>query len=81
MGTSGTFGGSKSGLVPSWVDEPASPPAVSPDNAEPDAADGDGTNGPDDNGEARPRGRHRPSYTRPSLPSRRARVSEAHAAT
>ena len=31
MGTSGTFGGSKSGLVPSWIDEPASSPVVSPD--------------------------------------------------
>ncbi|WP_370453205.1 Qat anti-phage system associated protein QatB [Salinisphaera sp. LB1] len=47
MGTSGTFGGSKNGLVPSWVDEPASPPAVAPDSAEPDSADGDGIGGPD----------------------------------
>lgn len=52
MGTSGTFGGSKNGLVPSWVDEPASPPAAAPDNAEPDSTDGDGTGGPDQNGEA-----------------------------
>ncbi|WP_370453204.1 Qat anti-phage system associated protein QatB [Salinisphaera sp. LB1] len=51
MGTSGTFGGSKNGLVPSWVDEPASPPAVAPDSAEPDSADGDGIGGPDQNGE------------------------------
>lgn len=39
MGTSGTFGGSKSGLVPSWIDEPASSPVVSPD--------GDGAGTPD----------------------------------
>lgn len=52
MGTSGTFGGSKSGLVPSWVDEPASPPATAPDNAEPDSTDGDQTGGPGQNGEA-----------------------------
>jgi len=52
MGTSGTFGGSKNGLVPSWVDEPASPPAAAPDSAEPDSADGDGTGAPDQNGEA-----------------------------
>ena len=52
MGTSGTFGGSKNGLVPSWVDEPASPPAAAPDNAEPDSTDGDGNGGPDQNGEA-----------------------------
>lgn len=31
MGTSGTFGGSKSGLVPSWVDEPASAPVIAPE--------------------------------------------------
>lgn len=37
MGTSGPFGGSKSGLVPSWVDEPASTPVVPPDGV------GDGT--------------------------------------
>src|SRR3546814_5796363 len=52
MGPSGTFGGSKNGLVPSWVDEPASPPAAAPDNAEPDSTDGDGNGGPDQNGEA-----------------------------
>ena len=52
MGTSGTFGGSKNGLVPSWVDEPASPPAAAPDNAESDSTDGDGKGGPDQNGEA-----------------------------
>ena len=46
MGTSGTFGGSKSGLVPSWVDEPASSPVARPDGARDGAqdsgADGDG---------------------------------------
>jgi len=52
MGTSGTFGGSKNGLVPSWVDEPASPPAAAPDSAEPDSTDGDGNGGPDQNREA-----------------------------
>lgn len=31
MGTSGTFGGSKTGLVPSWVDESASSPVAPPD--------------------------------------------------
>lgn len=40
MGTSGTFGGSKSGLVPSWVDDPPSTPAAAPGNTTP--ADGDG---------------------------------------
>ena len=38
MGTSGTFGGSKSGLLPSWVDEPASSPIAPPDGG----TDGDG---------------------------------------
>ena len=40
MGTSGTFGGSKSGLVPSWVDEPASSPVARPDGARDGAQDG-----------------------------------------
>lgn len=40
MGTSGTFGGPKSGLVPSWVDEPASNPAASPDGPGSGAQDG-----------------------------------------
>ncbi len=44
MGTSGTFKGSKNGLVPSWVDEPASPPAAIPSNAGSDSTDGAGTN-------------------------------------
>ena len=39
MGTSGTFGGSKSGLVPSWVDEPASTPAKAPAGDPPTAKD------------------------------------------
>lgn len=46
MGTSGTFGGSKNGLVPSWVDEPASAPAAAPDD-DPSDADGVQGNGPD----------------------------------
>ena len=50
MGTSGAFGGSKSGLVPSWVDEPASNPAASPDGAADDAQDG----GPGGDGSAAP---------------------------
>lgn len=54
MGTSGTFSGSKTGLVPSWVDEPASPPAAGPDSAEPTSATGDGIDGSDKNGEAPP---------------------------
>ena len=44
MGTSGSFGGSKSGLVPSWVDEPAPGPAAAPDGA--------GDSGPDGRGDA-----------------------------
>lgn len=51
MGTSGTFGGSKNGLVPSWVDEPASPPASTPDTAEPDSADASGADASDQQGE------------------------------
>lgn len=42
MGTSGTFGGSKNGLVPSWVDDPPSTPAGAPENATPAGGDGDG---------------------------------------
>lgn len=64
MGTSGTFGGSKNGLVPSWVDEPASPPAAAPDNAEPDSTDGDQTGGPDQNGKT-PAG---PAQAYPPIP-------------
>ena len=52
MGMSGTFDGPPSGLVPSWADEPASPPAVAPDSVEPDVADGGGTDGLDQDGEA-----------------------------
>lgn len=40
MGTSGTFGGSKSGLVPSWVDDPPSTPAAAPQGAPPPGGDG-----------------------------------------
>lgn len=67
MGTSGTFGGSKNGLVPSWVDEPASQPAAGPDNAEPASANGDGTDGQDQNGEAPPGATPAQSY--PPLPA------------
>lgn len=54
MGTSGTFGGSKNGLVPSWVDEPASPPAAAPEGAEPVSSDDNGIDRPEKNGEAPP---------------------------
>ncbi len=40
MGTSGTFGGSKTGLVPSWVDEPPSNPTAAPSDGGPAPADG-----------------------------------------
>lgn len=50
MGTSGPFEGSKSGLVPSWVDEPASSPVSSPD----DAGDGLPDGGTDDDGGTMP---------------------------
>ena len=50
MGTSGTFGGSKSGLVPSWVDEPASSPVAPPNGAGDGAQDG----GADGEGDAAP---------------------------
>lgn len=52
MGTSGTFAGSKNGLVPSWVDEPASMPAAAPDAPAPDPAGDDGTDAAVQNGEA-----------------------------
>ncbi|WP_338073305.1 Qat anti-phage system associated protein QatB [Billgrantia ethanolica] len=39
MGTSGIFGGSKNGLVPSWVDEPASSPVATSDSTEPDSSE------------------------------------------
>ncbi len=42
MGTSGTFGGSKSGLVPSWVDDPPSTPVAVPGSAAPASGDGGG---------------------------------------
>ena len=47
MGTSGSFGGSKSGLVPSWIDEPTSIPAAAPD-VDGDGALGSGTDEEDD---------------------------------
>ena len=50
MGTSGTFGGSKSGLIPSWIDEPASSPVVAPDGEGTGAPDG----GPPGDGDAAP---------------------------
>ncbi len=50
MGTSGPFEGSKSGLVPSWVDEPASSPIAPPDGAGDIRPDG----GTDDDGGAAP---------------------------
>ena len=50
MGTSGTFEGSKSGLLPSWVDEPPSSPIAPPDGA----GDGPPDGGTDDDGGATP---------------------------
>ncbi len=50
MGTSGTFGGSTSSLVPSWVDEPASSPVAEPN----DVGDAAGNGGTDGDGEAPP---------------------------
>ena len=47
MGTSGTFGGSTSSLVPSWVDEPPSSPVAPPD----DDGDGDQNGGTDGDGD------------------------------
>lgn len=50
MGTSGSFGGSKSGLVPSWVDDPPAEPVAAPDNeAPPDGSNGDNQDGSADN--------------------------------
>lgn len=51
MGTSGSFGGSKTGLVPSWVDDPPAAPAAAPTGgaSEPEAASGDGVDGDDAN--------------------------------
>ena len=46
MGTSGTFGGPTSSLVPSWVDEPPSSPVALPDSSQ-DGAGNDGTDGVD----------------------------------
>ena len=51
MGTSGSFEGSKSGLVPSWVDEPASSPAAAPDG-EGDGSPGIGADGDEEGGAA-----------------------------
>lgn len=42
MGTSGTFGGSKSGLVPSWVDDPPSTPVAAPGDGPPVSGDAEG---------------------------------------
>lgn len=45
MGTSGSFGGSKNGLVPSWVDDPPAAPVASPENDEPSDGNGDSESG------------------------------------
>ena len=69
MGTSGTFGGSKSGLVPSWVDEPASSPAAAPDGN----GDGDQNGGVDGegNGDSTPAPGAPTSYPpMPAVPAR-----------
>jgi hypothetical protein len=49
MGTSGSFGGSKRGLVPTWVDEPSSAPAAATIDGGPPPGDGDGDGGADNN--------------------------------
>ena len=51
MGTSGSFGGSKSGLVPSWIDEPAASPAAAPDG-DGDGSPGNGMDGDEESGAA-----------------------------
>lgn len=53
MGTSGSFGGSKSGLVPSWVDEPAASPAAAPDG-DGDGLPGNGADGDEEGGASAP---------------------------
>lgn len=41
MGTSGSFGGSKTGLVPSWVDDPPAAPVEAPEGGESPDGSGD----------------------------------------
>ena len=65
MGTSGTFGGSKSGLVPSWVDEPASIPVALPDGTG-DSTQDSGTDG--DGGVAPTPGAPQPYPPMPAIP-------------
>lgn len=50
MGTSGTFGGSKSGLLPSWVDDPPSTPVAVPGSLAPAGGNGGGNGGDGDAG-------------------------------
>ena len=47
MGTSGSFGGSKTGLVPSWVDDPPSAPAAAPTDGTSVPGDSSGNEGSD----------------------------------
>lgn len=47
MGTSGTFGGSKSGLVPSWADDPTPMPSANP-NDDTETLEGNGDGGKND---------------------------------
>ena len=51
MGTSGSFGGSKTGLVPSWVDDPPTAPATTPTDgaSSSEGESGDGAGGDDAN--------------------------------
>ena len=49
MGTSGTSDGPKKALVPTWVNEPAAPPAESPHE---ESGQGNDTQGPDQKGDA-----------------------------
>lgn len=41
MGTSGSFGGSKTGLVPSWIDDPPAMPVAAPEGGESPDGSGD----------------------------------------
>ena len=57
MGTSSVFGGSKGGLIPTWVDEPPSEPAAARTGGDQPGQDGDGPEGSDgskDDGTANP---------------------------
>ena len=69
MGTSGTFGGSKSGLVPSWVGEPASAPAVTPEGLG-EGDTGSSVEGGAGDGDATPTDAPKPYPPMPAVPVR-----------